>query len=78
MRKLTILMITSLFVISMASPIFAKDVVEKPSGGYQSTHAHHGQGQQLGGKSGDKSSKGLRKASERSKGAVSTKDSTQK
>jgi hypothetical protein len=56
MRKLKILMITSILIIAVASPIFAKDIVTGPdNGGYCSTNAHRGQGQQLGGKSGEKS-----------------------
>ena len=55
MRKLKILMITSILIIAVASPIFAKDIVTGPPGGYYSTNARHGQGQKLGGKSGEKS-----------------------
>ncbi len=78
MRKLKILMITSILIIAVASPIFAKDIVTEPSGGYYSTHARHGRGQQLGGKSGEKSVKGLENASRRSKGAIGRKDNVEK
>lgn len=67
MRKLKILMITSILIIAAASPIFAKNIVTRPDNGeYYSTNARHGQGQKLGGKSGDKSKKGLDNASRHS------------
>jgi hypothetical protein len=79
MMKLKTLMITSIVIIAMASPILAKDVVTGPdNGGYYSTNAHHGQGQQLGGKSGEKSAKGLNNASTRSKGVSSRSDGAEK
>ena len=79
MRKLKILMITSILIITVASPIFAEDIVTRPDNdGYYSKNAHQGQGQKLGGKSGDKSKKGLDRASERSKGVDGQKDKVEK
>ena len=70
MRKLKTFMIASVLIIAVASPIFAKDIATRPPGRYYSTNAHHGQGQQLGGKSGERSKKGLGNAYNNSKGAI--------
>jgi hypothetical protein len=73
--KIKTLMITSILIMALASPVFAKDIVPLPdNSGHYSTRAHRGQGQRLGGKSGAKSTKGLNNASERSNGVRSGSD----